>query len=264
MIAILMVLCGSWFDAGDAVSPSPAPRPEPVNPPADVCQCGCGKAGCKCGKVAAVSGCAAVKAGPVLSINDAAIESIKPAPRTLVTIYSPTWHCPPCAAMKADAELNHWKDGDADIEIKWVVNDQPPGVTGFPWIVSGNQIFRGQRNMQQIRAWLGLPLQPTVKAVSSVRIGTIDGAAINSFLDSIPETGVIEFGGAKVTIPPRMATQIDVSRVEVKVAFTGTKPKVSYGSGWLSVSRSVSHVAVNRGTVVVGVDGFPDLVLAVR
>ena len=45
MTAIMLILCGSWFDVDDVIEPVKPPSPI-VHP---MCQCGCGRTdGCKC------------------------------------------------------------------------------------------------------------------------------------------------------------------------------------------------------------------------
>jgi len=61
MIVILLVICGSWFDADDA------PPVKPATPFSAACKCGCDKAGCSC-STAAKSSPRVIEAGPVVTL----------------------------------------------------------------------------------------------------------------------------------------------------------------------------------------------------
>lgn len=86
-----------------------------------------------------------------------------------VRIHSPSsFVCAPCEAMKADAERNGWKSGDADIEIEWVKEDVA-GAAGYPWITSPGKInIYGRTNIGGLRMWLGLPaVKPSQQAIGA-------------------------------------------------------------------------------------------------
>jgi len=75
-----------------------------------------------------------------------------------VRVHSPaSFVCAPCESMKADAERDGWKTGDADIEIEWVREDVA-GAVAYPWITSPGKInIYGKTNIGGLRIWLGLP-----------------------------------------------------------------------------------------------------------
>jgi hypothetical protein len=201
----------------------------------------------------------------VLSIDDSAIESLKPRKKKIVTVYSPSsFSCPQCEKMKTDAKSSGWYAGDSDIDLHWVTGDIP-SAKFYPWMVAdGHSPIYGRTDISGLRLWLNLPQGKAAQAMGSVTVGKIDGKALRAFQASIPVDGVIQFGAAKFTIPKSMATQIDISPERQAVKFTSTKPRLSYGSGWLSVSQAVSSVVATRETLTIALDGFPDLVLKVE
>ncbi len=88
-----------------------------------------------------------------------------------VRVHSPSsFVCAPCEAMKAEAERDGWKSGDADIEIEWVKGDVP-GATAYPWITSPGKInIYGKTNIGGLRVWLELPaVKPSRQAIGAVQ-----------------------------------------------------------------------------------------------
>jgi hypothetical protein len=237
---------------------------EPQPEPAAGCQCGCNQSNCHCGKPAAVSGCAAVDAAPVLTIDDAAIDSLKPQHKEEVVVYTQAG-CGPCERMKGE-----FPNGDADVLVRFTDAPAPFLITAYPtiYLPRANVSLVGYRSLQQIRQWLSLPaVKPSARAIGSVTVGTINGDAIRSILDQVKATkagGVITVGNAALTVPARMSTDVELTPEVMSVRFTATKPRLSYGSGWLAVSQPISAISASRSTVVIGLDGFPDLVLRVE
>jgi hypothetical protein len=88
-----------------------------------------------------------------------------------VRVTSPSsFVCAPCEAMKAEAERDGWKSGDADIEIEWVKGDVP-GATAYPWITSPGKInIYGKTNIGGLRVWLELPaVKPSRQAIGATQ-----------------------------------------------------------------------------------------------
>ncbi len=88
-----------------------------------------------------------------------------------VRVHSPaSFVCAPCEAMKAEAERDGWKSGDADIEIEWVREDVA-GAVGYPWITSPGKInIYGKTNIGGLRVWLELPaVKPSRQAIGAVQ-----------------------------------------------------------------------------------------------
>lgn len=231
-LLILAAVAGaSWFDEPDAIEPIPDPISRNV-----------------------------------LSIDEAAINAAgRIRAKIIVTVASPTsFACPACDGMESKARVEGWHDGDADIDLRWIKQDVP-GATAYPWITAeGHQTIYGRTGINGIRQWLKLPAVKVSAAVGAVTIGTIDGKALRDFQANITADGVYQFGGAKLTVPKSMPNTVELTPERQAVKFTGAKPRLSYGSGWLAVSQPVAGFVATRETLTVQLDGFPDLVLSVR
>lgn len=252
-VLIFSAVLSTWFDVDD-VAPEPKPDIVPV-PVVEGCQCGCGKMECKCGKAAGV-GCTA----PMLSIDETALNALAPQHKEKLIVYRMP-NCPACDRLERDGH------GDADVSIEHAGKQAPFPVTAYPIIFSPRtgQYLTGYASIQQIRLWLKLPaVKASPLAVGAVTVGKIDGKALREFQAKIPADGVIKFDGASITIPKSMATQIDVTPDRQAIKFTGSKPRLTYGSGWLAVSQAVNGIFVTRDLLTIGLDGFPDICLRVE
>lgn len=204
--------------------------------------------------------------GATLRIDDAALDQITARQKIVVTVASPaSFACGHCDAMKADATKRGWLNGDADIDLKWITMDVP-GATGYPWITSpGRMTIYGRTDLAGLRQWLGLPAVKPAQAIGGVTVGTIRAReSIDQIFNAIrhsPNGCGVQFGQVIVNIPAQMQQTVDLDGSRLRIVFSGTKPTVSYGSGWLKVARSVSSVTMTRELLTVGVDGFPDLAL---
>lgn len=201
----------------------------------------------------------------VLMIDDAAMESIGQRSKIVVTVHSPSsFRCPPCEAMKRSAKDGGWESGDTEIELRWSTGDVY-GATAYPWIVSGQKVKVGSTDLAGIRKWLGT--EERVQAMQAVAVGSIRGRDVVDAVLSRVSVGdgssVIRFGSATISVPAKMDQIVQLSGDGLRVSFVGEKPRVSYGSGWLKIGRSVSFLDVSRDSLTVGVDGFPDLKLRI-
>lgn len=234
-------------------------QPQPVVN--DVCQCGCGKTGCKCGKAAGF-GCT-VKSKPVLSIDDELLADIQGFKHEL-NVYR-THPCRFCD----DIERNHGH-GDRDVRLNHTGKAAPFPVTGYPIIHNPKtgQYLTGYVTMPQIRAWLKLPAVTPAKAIGAVTVGTINGEGLRAVLDQIEPAknggGIIKVGGASLTIPDKMPCAVGATPDKLAVGFPGPKPRLAYGSGWLGVSQTVNGITATRELLTIGLDGFPDICLRVE
>lgn len=138
MTAILLLLCGSWFDVDDVV--------EPVTPPpALTCSCGCGKADCKCGYY----GCKP-------TATPAVKPSVEAVAKRVVVIYSPAW-CGACHAWRIALKREGHEYGDGDILIEWkeaeypLIERVPDQDRFYPFVMSGGgrQYLQRRRDRQQ-------------------------------------------------------------------------------------------------------------------
>lgn len=209
------------------------------------------------------------RTGSPLRIDDGALEQITARPRIVVTVYSPSsFPCAKCDGMKADAKQNGWENGDADIDLQWVTSDVL-GATSYPWITSaGRMTIYGKTNIGGLRQWLNLPAVKPAQAISGVTVGTVRAReALDNIFSAVqqsPNGCSVRFGQSLISIPAKMQQTVELDGTRLRVAFNGTKPTVSYGSGWLKVARSVSSITITRELLTVGVDGFPDLALRVE
>lgn len=253
------------LDKGEAAKPDNA-EPQPLGTPCE-CPRKCGKLGCQCQQAAA-----AVEAGsgskPLLTLDAAALGSIKPLPkREKLLVYSQA-NCGPCDRFRTDNGA-----GDADIGIEYPEGAPPFAVAGFPAIYSPSRraIRVGYATMPELRAWLGLPaVRPAavLGAVGAVTVGTIDGAGIRAALAKLRSSGkstVLTIEGAEIIVPATLSIELSTSPERVAIRFPATpRPRLSLGSGLMKISQPISALAFSGELLTVGLDGFPDLAFRVE
>jgi hypothetical protein len=263
-------------------------RPMPPPSPAGVCPCGCGKVNCTCPHAMGVVGakpCPPMtvaesvrqraerrqeESGPVIMLDVKAIDAIT----TLVPpleAYDPAW-CGVCKQNRATLKAQGVEFGTPDCPIVWKGAEypsrswQPAGYPMFYDPMTGKHIY-GRKTMDELRAFAQLR-PPVAFAVGATNVGTIKGrdALAKLFAQVMQSRGesVIQFGPASVTIPDGMTCDVTFTPQILRVKFSGKKPAVRVGTGWLSLGRPVAGLSIAQDRVAISIDGFPDLSLTVE
>lgn len=250
------------------LTPVPGVQPSPFVPqPAEtVCGCGCGKTGCQCGRMNAAAKECPGDTSPTLHVDDAALTSL--GEQETVDIYAPLWcgNCPSWVAM--------WGQQSGRVRFNYIHDNAPPSLitagTLYPLVTyRGEVLFRSP--VGQTAASIAAAVQGKLQArgeMRAINVGTIRGkVSVASILDLLQDGGantLIQFGGAVIRLPKEANFKVTGHRQEMRVTFAGQLPTVSYGSGWLSVQRPVTSLAVNREAVTLGIAGFPDVSLSLQ
>lgn len=196
---------------------------------------------------------------PLVSIDPEVLKTVTDARRRHVIVYMAPFHCPPCDATKAS-----FGDGDEDVEITY----EPGSSAHFPITAYPTVYLPDVGKMYQRRMTLGelkaaLKMYPPPKPVAAVTVGTIRGReAMEAVFQAFRDTGqnhVIQLGSAELVLPHQVTSTLSLSHGELAVEFSGDKPRVKYGSGWFSASRTIRGFVATNSLLTIRVDNCPDL-----
>lgn len=201
---------------------------------------------------------------PVMTLNTEALQQLEQSRKREFIVYMAPFACPPCVYTHAQCGdggeqflVRYAPASEADFEIKAY-----PAV----FLPDVRKAHYGGVNLQGLAAIDRK--HPRPKNVSAVTIGTIQAKFLmEKVLAAIRPTGntrTIDLGSAAIILPATLNSSTKFAPDSISIAFTGERPKLRVGNGWLSAARDVSAITASQNMLTVGVDGFSDLVFALQ
>lgn len=163
--------------------------------------------------------------------------------------------CPPCAQL--------------DTTLKAIPGIRVAHTTGsagpFPKLHYAGKVWHGALSRPQIEAILR-----EYKPVRTVQAMTLGKLAIRKpvrdLLSRVIVSGgqtEIRFGSAAIILPSEMQQVVSFPLKGIAITFTGKKPRLRYGSGFLSLGADINSVVLTETQLVLGVAGVPDVALEI-
>lgn len=169
--------------------------------------------------------------------------------------------CGPCNRM-------HNEDvpgDDLDLEFR---QEQPVWLESFPaiWLPDVNRVAYGYHSHADLRAVLARnPVAP--KAVQAMTLGKLAiRKPVRDLLSLVIVSGgqtEIRFGSAAIILPSEMQHVVSWPLKGIAITFTGKRPRLRYGSGFLSLGADINSVVLTETQLVLGVAGVPDVALEI-
>lgn len=126
--------------------------------------------------------------------------------------------------------------------------------------------FQGPLTKGQIYAILK-KYPPQIRPVQAMTLGKLAiRKPVRDLLSRVIVSGgqtEIRFGSAAIILPSEMQQVVSFPLKGIAITFTGKKPRLRYGSGFLSLGADINSVVLTETQLVLGVAGVPDVALEI-